>query len=150
VRPIHEPAQIDAVCRDPYISERVRHDHREPGFIDNPYCHYFGAFVDDELVGVFLAIESGDVEWDVHAYLKREAVLHSRVLGLMFLALIFAKKPVNRVTAYILQGLDSAMNYVRKLGFVHEGVRRGALMRDGELIDVHIFGLTRGEYVSNR
>ena len=139
-------AAVDAVFSDPYVRDRVAHDHREPGFIAHPDVRYLAASVGGALAGFFVLIEVSPLEVDVHAALHRRAVPHSRVLGRACLAHVFADSLVQRATAHIIQGLDSARNYCRKLGFVHEGSRRNACSRGGKLIDVWIMGITRPEW----
>jgi len=139
---------VDRIVSDPYISEAVRHDHRRPGFIKHPDVVYFGAYVDGELVGVYCVIASGFVEVDLHAFLGRAAHPYCRDLARLMFEHIFADPEINRITAQILEGLDSVRNHCRRLGFVDEGFRSGAQMKDGKLIGVHTMGLLRAKWES--
>lgn len=145
VQPLADQGALASLYRDPYIS-RIGHDDRPAAPIEHPHVHYLGARVDGELVGAFLIIESGFIEVDVHALLTRRALPHSRALGRLCLAQAFANPGIERVTAYVIEGLTTARNYCLKLGFQSEGFRRNACRQRGQLLGVHILGMTRNEW----
>jgi RimJ/RimL family protein N-acetyltransferase len=141
-------AAVDAVFADPYIRERVAHDHRAPGFIAHPDVRYLAARVHGVCAGFFVLIDVSPLEVEIHAALHRWALPYSRDLGRACLAHVFADPGVQRATAPIIEGLDSARNYCRRLGFKHEGTRRAACSKAGHLLDVWIMGITRPEWES--
>lgn len=145
LKQITDSVLIDALYADPYIA-RVGHDHRPASRIDHPAAKYLGAYVGDKLMGTFLVIQSGFIEIDVHALLTRAALPYSRVFGQLFLATAFFESGIQRVTAYVLEGLTSARNYCLKLGFKDEGFRRDACLKDGKLVGVHVLGMTRTDW----
>ena len=89
-----------------------------------------------------MAIRFSAIEIELHALLKKSSLKHSRALGLECLEWAFAQ-PIQRVTAYIIEGLESAKNYCLKLGFKEEGRRRSACMQSGIVKDVYVLGMTR-------
>ncbi len=145
LQPLADQGALASLYRDPYIS-RIGHDDRPAAPIQHPHVHYLGARVDGELVGAFLIIESGFIEVDVHALLTRRALPHSRALGRLCIAQAFANPEIERVTAYVIEGLTAARNYCLKLGFQSEGFRRSACRQNGQLLGVHILGMTRNEW----
>lgn len=145
LQPLADQGALASLYRDPYIS-RIGHDDRPAAPIEHPHVRYLGARVDGELVGAFLIIESGFIEVDVHALLTRRALPHSRALGRLCLAQAFASADIERVTAYVIEGLTAARNYCLKLGFQSEGFRRNACRQHGRLLGVHILGMTRNEW----
>lgn len=145
IEPVNDAEALHALCADPYIA-RAGHDHRPVAPIDHPDVSYLGAYVDGEFVGAFVVIESGWVELDLHALLTKKARPSCRELGRMCLSICFARPEVQRVTAYVLEGLDSARNYCLKLGFVVEGFRRAVCIKEGRLTGVHVLGLTRADW----
>jgi hypothetical protein len=58
----------------------------------------------------------------------------------------FANPAIERVTAYVIEGLTAARNYCLKLGFQFEGIRRNACRQNGRLLGVHILGMTRNDW----
>lgn len=145
VAPLDDPAAIDAILIDPWVASRIRHDSREPGYVDHPALTYYGAYVDEALVGVFMAIRHTPEDVEVHAALLREATRHGRALGRLFLSVLWQDEALLRVTAPVLSTLPSAANYCRRLGFEVEGVKRRACRVRGEPVDVVMLGLLRTE-----
>lgn len=145
VRPLTDRKAIDLLYADPYIAQ-VGHDDRPAQYIDHPAVKYLGAYVNSKLVGAFVMIESGYVEKDLHSLLTKEALPHSRTLGQLCICSAFTDRNIARVTAYVMDGLTSARNYCLKIGFQSEGYRRDACRRNGQLVGVHILGITRKDW----
>lgn len=135
---------LQQVYSDPYIA-RVGHDHRPFAPIIHPLVTYLTATVGDMFAGAFMAIRTNSLDMDLHALLKREHVKYSRDLGLAFLAWAFSQG-VERVSAPIIEGLESVRNYCLKLGFKYEGFKRDAVMQNGQLKGVHMLGMTRRDW----
>lgn len=145
LEPVKSLHTLNDLFSDPYIS-RIGHDHRAASVIDHPHVKYLSARLNGEQVGAFMIVESGFVEIDIHAMLTKRALLHSREFGKLCLLWAFAHRHIQRVTAYIIDGLDTAKNYCMKLGFKNEGMRRDACMKNGSLVGVHILGMTRQDW----
>lgn len=137
---------VEGVLRDPYIADRVRHDNREPGFINHPNVTYYGAFVRGELVGLYCVISTTVMEVDLHAMLARRALSYARDLAHLIFARIFENDAITRITAHIVEGLESTRNHCLKVGFKYEGFRRDACRKSGRLLGIHMLGLTRTDW----
>ena len=137
-------AHMDAVYSDPYIT-RVGHDSRPCAPVRHDLVRYLSAWVDGEFSGAFMAVQFSAIEIEVHALLHRKAIKHSRDLGFAFLAWAFGQ-PIQRVTAHVTQGLETARNYCLRLGFKIEGRRRDACLKNGKLVDVYLLGITRRDW----
>jgi RimJ/RimL family protein N-acetyltransferase len=92
-----------------------------------------------------LAIRFSSTELELHSLLHKSAIKQSRALGCAFLAWAFSQ-PILRVTAYIIEGLESAKNYCLKLGMTLEGFRRNACIQSGQIKGVYILGMTRTDW----
>ena len=136
-------AAIHAVLIDPWVAARIRHDGRDPGYIDHPALVYHGAYTEGTLEGVFMAIHHSPWEVEVHAALLRSATRYGREFGRMFLDNLWRDPELMRVTAPVISTLPSAANYCRRLGFQDEGVRRSAVRVGGVPADVVYLGLLR-------
>jgi len=145
VKPVSDIAAIRSVITDPWIAAKVRHDHRVSDYIDHPDVSYLGCFDGDELAGVFMLIRDF-IEVQIHAYIRRPWTRYGREWGRAALAHAFACPDVQRVSALIAEGLESVVNYCRKLGFVYEGFQRQAIQKDGRLVGIHLLGMTREEW----
>ena len=138
------PENLIQVYSDEYIA-RVGHDQRPFAPIFHPSVKYVSAWIDGTFAGAFMAIKTTSVETDVHALLFRRAVRHSRELGRMFIAWCF-ERPIFRITAQIIEGLDSALNYCLRIGFKREGFKPAVCTQGGALRGVHILGITRADW----
>ncbi len=137
-----ELKELINIYSDPYIKQ-ISHDHREANIIVHPNVTYLAAKVNNEIVGAFLAIKLNPTDIELHSLLTKKAIKHSRELGKLCIDWAFSFKDVQRVTANVMQGLEKAKNYCLKLGFIYEGTKRNACLKDGKLIDLHILGITR-------
>ncbi len=138
---------IKKIYEDPY-TKRAAHDNRPHEPIEHPDVYYFGAYIDAELVGVFIMIDSNFIDVDVHSLLTRKAMRHCRELGQLCIDLIFSNPDIHRLTGWIMEGLESALNYDLKIGFKYEGFKEKSVMKNGKLIGVHMVGLTRDDWVN--
>lgn len=140
--------ELAAIYSDPYVA-RVGYDDRPAQPIAHEAVSYHLAHIDGETVGAFMAIRSGYLEWDVHALLTRHALPYCRELGRLFLDWCFSH-PIARVTAPVIEGLESARNYCLRLGFHVEGFRRDVLRQGGVLRGVWVLGMTRTDWEAAR
>ena len=132
------------VYSDPYIT-KIGHDYRPASHIAHPAVTYLSAWIGGTFSGAFMAVRFSPIEIELHALLKRSALKHSRALGHACLEWAFSQ-PILRVTAYIIEGLESAKNYCLKLGMTLEGFRRDACIQSGQIKGVYILGMTRTDW----
>lgn len=135
---------LEEIYSDPYIT-KIGHDHRPAAPIEHPLVTYLSAWIDGKFAGAFLMIYATKIEMEMHVLLKKAALGHSRDLGKFCLGWAFSH-PIERVTGYIIQGLEKALNYGIKIGFKYEGVKRNACMQNGILKNVYILGMTREDW----
>lgn len=141
---------IDGILLDPSLVDQIGYDGSPAGFINHPLHHYFGAYVECELVGIFHVVIVTDWEIDAHIAILPGAMRHGRALAREFTALMFESTTIMRITAQVLSPLLTAANFCRKLGFVDEGHRRHVCKRGDEVLDVIILGLTREDWEAAR
>ena len=136
---------LTELYQDGYI-QRVGYDDRPASPVVHPLASYVSAFVNNMFAGAFLIIRFSRREVEIHSLLYKWALRYSRKLGEMILDWVFARKDVLRVTANILEGLESARNYCLKLGFKLEGIKRSVCMVKGKPTDLYILGLLRQDW----
>lgn len=61
------------------------------------------------------------------------------------IAYFFDKLQLRRVTCIIGEDAKTALKLAARLGFVHEGTMRHAMLRGGEYLNAEIFGLLKEE-----
>lgn len=134
-----------ALYADPFIA-RIGDDGMKVEPISHPLVAYLSAFVGDEFVGAYMIVRFSDFEYEAHSLLQKKATRHSRKLGELLIEWVFGHEQVLRLTGYIRDGIQSAVNHCLKMGFQYEGFRRDALLVNGEPKGIHILGLTRKEW----
>jgi len=122
--------------------QRIGHDHRPAAPVIHPLAQYLSAWVDGAFVGAFLSIRALSTEIEIHALLLSQAIHESRKLGRLVLAWAFEQPGILRVTGLVIDGLDSALNYCRKVGMTYEGRKRHVCLINGKPTDIHITGMT--------
>lgn len=145
VHPLNDLETIQRFYQAPEFKV-IAHDHRGAEPVFHPKAQYLGAYAAEKLAGLFLVIRVSAIEVDLHALILRKFIRHARDLGRDCLNWVFADRSIQRATAYVMEGRDPTINYTKKLGFRHEGMRRCACSLNGVLIGVHTMGLTRADW----
>lgn len=82
-------------------------------------------------------------------FVRDPAYRHSKKkyidIGKAFVIYSFFHYNLNRMTLCVNDGADHAFLLAKLLGFIHEGTFRKCRKLHGEFIDVHIFGILKGE-----
>jgi len=140
---------LDEIYQDPYITSPF-HDNmqHQPVFVPNSF--YLSAWVNDEFAGAFLMFKYSEAEMEVHSLLKRSFVKKTRTLGKELIKWVFDFEHVLRLSTYIPSDMPSVMNYVEKIGFIPEGIKREVSTKNGSFINNHIYGITRTDYRSTK
>lgn len=133
------------IYSDSYIS-KVSHDNKSFEPIEHPLVKYISAFVDGIFAGAFMIVHFSKTEIEIHSLLKKQFIKYSRKLGKEVIDFIFYTYDNLRLTAYIIDGLEMAKNYVIKLGFSLEGIRKDGCVKDNKIKNIYIYGLTRKEW----
>lgn len=136
---------LQDIYSDPYI-KNIAHDNMIFAPVIHPLAFYISAWVDNVFAGSFLIIRFSKTEIEAHSLLKKEFIPYSRELGKETLRWLFNQEDTLRVTTFIPSYLKSAMNYVKKIGFKEEGIKRDATTKDGKITDIHLFGITKNDW----
>jgi hypothetical protein len=134
------------VYSDAYIISKVGHDNRPSAPISHPLVTYLTATVDGAFAGAFMAIQKNACDLEMHALLKRDAVLHSRELGRAAIHWGFEHHDVLRISAPVIEGLESARNYCLRLGMTQEGFMRDVCTQDGIIKGIYLLAITRRDW----
>ena len=137
---------LAAVYGDDYITERVGDDFFPPKPVKHPMVKYLSAWVDGVFSGAFMFVFQTPIDVEAHALLKRGAVKYSRELGKAAQEWVFGDERVQRLSAAVPEGLETARNYALRMGFVEEGRKRMAHQRNGEVRDIYMLGMTREDW----
>ena len=116
---------------------------KEP--IENEFFKYHSCYVDGIFVGCFLEIIRSPIESEVHSLLFKSAIKYSRELARIFIKNLFNSRPIFRISTQVMQIHGSVINFCLKIGFVFEGIKQCADMKDGKLQSMVMFRILRGE-----
>lgn len=135
---------VKDILKDPElwsrVSDGVEFDRWEP-----PAGHeYLGCFDDDELCGFFWL--HGDTS--TSAWLHINILKQHRSKAVDFVCAFYQaaiQSEILKFNAKIPACYPDVYRFAKKCGFVDEGVDRQSIIKDGELVDRHILGMTKTE-----
>ncbi|MCE2686876.1 MAG: hypothetical protein LW839_08580 [Cryomorphaceae bacterium] len=136
--------ELKQVYQNDYVLSAFGELHtRHP--IKGDFVKYHSCYVDGIFVGCFLEIIRSPIESEVHSLLFKSAIKHSRELAKIFIKNLFDSKPIFRISTQVMQIHGSVINFCLKIGFIFEGVKQCADMKDGILQSMVMFRILRGE-----
>lgn len=139
---------INRIIHDPAISDLLCDDHTQDYCVQECESQCWIGVYDDtgRLDGAFLLLPVNSVTVDIHTCLL--PVIHGKPAieaGQLLLQIIFGqfKKAITSVPA----NNRRAALFAAKLGFQNEGINRKSFLKNGELLDQKLMGLTHEEYI---
>lgn len=136
---------LSTLYADSFV-ERICDDGMTFTPIVHPLVTYLSAFNGREFLGAYIVVKFSDYEYEAHSLLMKKATRYSRSLGELLVEWVFSHDKVMRITGYVREGIQTAVNHCLKMGFQLEGFRRDALLVNGEAKGIHVLGLTRKEW----
>ena len=137
---------LKTIYEDKYIIEAIRYDGNTPSPIIHPLVQYYSAFINDVFVGAFIKILYSEYERELHSLLLKSAIRCSRDFITMMIDECFLDKKILRITFTIMEGMNTVSNTLIKIGARLEGTKKDAIKKDGQIKDIHIYGLTKKEW----
>lgn len=125
--------------------QKIKHDHAELGYIDHPMIDYYSCFMDDDFVGCYIVAKIFPIDYEVHMLLLPTAVRNYRELGREMASILFEE--TDRISTVVVDGMNSAKNYVEKLGFRLEGIKKEAFEQGGVKKDAYFYGLLKKDFI---
>lgn len=142
--------ELEQVYSDEYILNALSNDNAKASIISHPLVKYYSVFNESNFCGAFMVIQHSKNEIEIHSLLLKEHLKFSRQNGKEIINKCFEDKHITRLTANIYGSLIKAQNYVKKLGFQLEGVKKEAIYKNNNLENINIYGLTRSYYECSR
>ena len=136
--------ELNDVYSDKYIlSSFCDYDIKEP-IIDNSVV-YYSAYVNNKFAGCFVEVIKSPFDSELHSLLKKHSRKHSRELAIAFIKMIFQTRSIFRVSTTVIHSLKTVINFCMKIGFVIEGLKQNANIKNGQVQNVLQFRILRGE-----
>lgn len=143
----HDMELVRGILAHPAIWPHIHDDSvTEPGPIDHP--GFFWMLVDEEgPAGVFLLHAHNAVCFEVHTcLLPRIWGPKAKEAADLCLGWMVENTPCQKMITHVPEGNVLALRFARKVGFAHEGVNRKSFLKNGELLDQQVLGLTAQEW----
>ena len=100
----------------------------------------------DELIGCYRIHPIYGATYEIHAFILPEhRKEHSKESGKVILKWCLDNTEMKKLVCMIPDRFKNVIGFVKSIGFVNEGCNRLSYTKDGQLWDVHHFGLTRDE-----
>lgn len=132
---------LDAAVNDD-ISDDASKNHKIQQLPHTFEC--LGIYQDEEIKGLFMLVPQNAVTAEIHTCLLlrgNEAFQAGRLL----LDYLFSN--YQKAISYTPSTNKKALFYALRLGFKKEGVLTQSFLKNGELLDQTLVGLTKGEYL---
>ncbi|WP_153722649.1 UDP-4-amino-4,6-dideoxy-N-acetyl-beta-L-altrosamine N-acetyltransferase [Sporosarcina cascadiensis] len=91
----------------------------------------------------------GTCEWGFYIGTESTPRGLGSVLGYVSLDFIFNILKLRKLSAEVLSINERSINFHEKMGFKQEGILREQLIRNGQIIDVHLFGYLASDWANN-
>ena len=142
------PEQVKMILADEELFSRVAEDGVSfEDYIPPAGRLYLGIWVDHTLIGFWTVYGDNSVSFNIHCHVLEGYRNYSVEVGTVFLDYMFSKyDKIQKLNAKIPEMYPDVCTYIKKFGFKQEGVDRKSIMKNGELVDRLLFGLTRGDY----
>ncbi len=139
---------IKSVMLHPDIFKTVAEDGQEPGDfkINVDSEAWVSMSVNDELIGLYVFHPHNSVTLEIHAHIlpkfRKEHAIES---GKMALTWFLENGNYQKLIAQVPVMYENVKNFCLINGFKIEGVNRMSHMKNGELMDLTLLGITRQE-----
>lgn len=144
------PTMVEDTYSGNYIIDRISTDSATPSYIDHPLAQYYSVWNNEIFLGLILCIRYNQYEIEMHSLLKKESITYSREIGNIIINKMFEDQDILRITAPVQGDLKSTMNFLEKIGFVKEGIKKSAIIKKGIITDMYIYGITRLQRESSK
>lgn len=103
---------------------------------------------DEEVIGAFFLHQINYITWQVHVCMLPKAYGRKALKAAsLMLEWIFGNSMCMKVVAHIQVKNIKAISYAKRIGFIEEGVCKNSILKNGELVDQKMFGLTKEEFI---
>lgn len=132
---------LDAAVNDD-ISDDASKNHEIQQLPHTFEC--LGIYQDEEIKGLFMLVPQNAVTVEIHTCLLLRGK-EAFQAGQLLLDYLFSK--YQKAISYTPSTNKKALFYALRLGFKKEGVLTQSFLKNGELLDQTLVGLTKGEYL---
>lgn len=146
------PDEAKNILSDSELFSRVCDGSVEYDSLKMPEDHvYVGAFDGDQIIGFYWIHLENSTTVILHANILKEHRGNSFKASSLIIPFIYEKmKGIHKINVKIPVCYPDVYKHTKKFGFVDEGIDRKSTLRNGELQDQYILGLTREDFENGR
>lgn len=145
---LNDIKEVNRVILDPSVNDDISCDDTKGIAFEllSEQLEFTGVFKDGVLSGLFMLVPINQVTAEIHTCLLPS--IHGKnamIAGRLLLSHLFTK--YQKAISWVPSPNRKALIYALKLGFQVEGVNRASFLKNGELVDQKLVGLTKGDYL---
>ena len=106
---------------------------------------WLGLFCDDEYIGMYRFHSHTSVLLEGHVFMLPEKRKRSLDGGLAVMKWLCENTQFNKIIVHIPECFTNVINFVEKLGFTEQGYSSQSFKKDGNIIGLFEYGISRGE-----
>lgn len=146
LQPLNDLDLINRVILDAAVNDDISDDASKNLAISELPLNFecLGIYQDDEIKGLFMLIPQNAVTAEIHTCLLLRGKAAFKA-GQLLLEYLFSK--YQKAISYTPSNNRKALIYAIGLGFKKEGVLTQSFLKNGELLNQTLVGLTKGEYL---
>lgn len=141
--------EIKIVYNDAYIQNSIKQDDKQITQIIHPLVTYISCYNNNEFLGCFIKISQSDIETEGHSLLLKQGIRYSRKLLSLFIEFCFCEN-IERMTTFIPNDLQTVVNFCLKSGWKIEGIKRNAIIKNNQPVNVIMMGILRKEFLCHQ
>jgi RimJ/RimL family protein N-acetyltransferase len=144
----HDMELVRGILSHPAIWPWIHDDGAsEPAPVDHETLFWL-LVTDPHPAGVFLLHAHNHVTYEVHTcLLPRTWGAQAREATQMGRRWMFENTPCQKIVTNIPEDNALALRFAKRCGMTVEGVNRQSFLKNGELLDQHVLGLTKKEWL---
>lgn len=146
LKPLDDLDLINRVILDAAVNDDISDDASKSTEIAALPSHFecLGIYQDHEIKGLFLLVPQNAITAEIHTCLLLRGKPAFQA-GELLLEYLFSK--YRKAISYTPSINKKALLYALRLGFKKEGILTQSFLKNGELLDQTLVGLTKGEYL---
>jgi len=134
-------------CMTDELKRRVFQDYVDLNNNPLPLTYsYIGCYVGDELSGFIHLAKAKKHIVDIHININKAFRGHAQVFAKKVISNLFNEPSINRLESEIPVLYKSMLKFVQNIGFIVEGEKQEAFLKNGKWYNTYIIGLTRNNY----
>ena len=153
LKQITDPELIKSIITDPELWERLKEDGSNPDDYEPAMTEkaiYLGVYVEDLLIGIFSYHKQHNSTINIHAnILQKHRKQYAKEAGRLAIT-YFAydtHDTIQKLIAEIPVIYKDVYHFSLNNGLIKEGINRKSILKNGELVDTYMLGITKQEAI---